>query len=56
MPLSFIAIGGKWYLDVNRRPGLRIGKSLELRPLNRQETAWLEPELENAATDVWGRA
>lgn len=53
--LPFIQIDSKWYVDIHWRPGLRIGQNIELRPLSRREAAWLEPELENAAADVWGR-
>jgi len=55
MILPFIQIGGRWHVIVNWAPGIRPCKGLQTRPLNRKETAWLEPELENALIDVWGR-
>jgi len=55
MILPFIQIAGRWHIIVNWSPGIRPCKGLQTRPLNRKEVAWLEPELENALMDVWGR-
>ena len=53
--LPFVQVGGRWFIITNWCPGMKPNKRLDLRPLNRKESAWLEPQLENAVMDVWAR-
>ena len=53
MLLPFVQIGGNWYVIVNWTPGMKVGQYLHLRPLDQQETEWLEPRLEDAVMGVW---
>ena len=53
--LPFVQISGRWYVVVNWEPGMEPGQNLELRPLTERESAWLEPNLEDAIMEVWAR-
>ena len=55
MLTPFVQINCRWYIIVNWRPGMKAGRKLELRPLSRHESSWLEPELANVIEDVWAR-
>lgn len=55
MILPFVQVGGRWHVVVNWRPRMKPGQNLDLRPLTRKESTWLEPELENAVMETWAR-
>ncbi len=51
----FVQVSGRWYVVVNWVPGMKPVQNLELRPLTEPESAWLEPNLEDAVFEVWAR-
>ena len=53
--LPFIQVGGRWHVVMNWQPGMKAYQNLELRPLSQRESSWLEPNMEDALTEVWAR-
>ena len=48
-------LSGRWYAVTNWEPGMSAEEILRLRPLNREETAWLLPQIEDAYFDIFAR-
>ena len=55
MILPFLNVMGQWHVIVNWQPGMKPCPKLHLRPLSKEESEWLEGQLEGSFHELWAR-